>query len=124
MFGFCITDILNTGVLIFEKKFRRQKVKEIKGKYFPNVIDKRYVLEVSKACYFVTKIIASRLASKFISFCSVLEHTEVCIYCIVVAWFTVRDNSPCIAVPTGSFPGVKQPGRGADPPPPSSVQMS
>ena len=27
MFGFCITHILNTGVLKFEKKIRRQKVK-------------------------------------------------------------------------------------------------
>ena len=27
LFGFCITHILNTGVLKFEKKIRRQKVK-------------------------------------------------------------------------------------------------
>ena len=28
LFGFCITHILNTGVLKFEKKIRRQKVKD------------------------------------------------------------------------------------------------
>ena len=35
LFGFCITHILNTGVLKFEKKIRRQKVKvtDVKGKY-------------------------------------------------------------------------------------------
>ena len=29
LFGFCITHILNTGVLKFEKKVRRQKVKNV-----------------------------------------------------------------------------------------------
>ena len=30
LFGFCTTHILNTGVLKFEKKIRRQKVKGIR----------------------------------------------------------------------------------------------
>jgi len=54
--------------------------------------------EVSTACYFVTMLITSRIDSKFISFWSIQKHAELGIYCIIVAWFTVRDNSPCILV--------------------------
>ena len=34
LFGFCITHILNTGVLKFEKKIRRQKVNAKTTIYF------------------------------------------------------------------------------------------
>jgi hypothetical protein len=42
LFGFCITHILNTGVLKFDKKIRRQKVKE------RGVEDGRRLLEIRK----------------------------------------------------------------------------
>jgi hypothetical protein len=45
-----------------------------------------------------TMVITSRIASKFISFWNIQQHAEVGIYCIIVDWFTVRDNSPCILV--------------------------
>jgi hypothetical protein len=38
------------------------------------------------------------LLRNLFSFWSVQQHAEVGIYFIIFAWFTVRNNSPCIAV--------------------------
>ena len=49
--GFCITHILNTGVLKFEKKIRRQKVNGVKIMYFSNNALPQTVADLTQAYF-------------------------------------------------------------------------
>ena len=73
-------------------------------------------------------VLSKPLPESMICICSIRQRLTIQSFSLmmmitIIMMVSLKVTASCTTC-TGSFPGVKRPGRGADPPPPSSVARS